>query len=116
MLSHRADRHTLSGSCIHMVRPQAQGKSSQYYAAAAAKCTKRTFFLLASLKSPAGAVGLWPNCAVAEQELKPRHAPHARLDRLLKRGIIGSVLHLKLLKILEPHLRSIGRSRIWSLT
>lgn len=49
---------------------------------------------------------------MAEQELKPRHAPHARLDRLLKTGITGSVLQLKHLKILQPHSHSIRRPRI----
>lgn len=60
--------------------------------------------LQASNLSPVDRAGLWPNSAVAGQELKPRHAPCVKLDRLLQRGIIGSVLHLKLLKILEPHL------------
>lgn len=93
--------------------PSSTRESPQYYAAAA-KHTKGMFFLLASLNlSSRCSWSLAQRCC---GRLKPRHAPHSRLGRLLKRGIIGSVLHLKLFKILEPHLRSIGRSRIWFLT
>lgn len=49
---------------------------------------------------------------MAEQELKPRHSPHAGLDKLFKTGITGSVLHLKHLKILQPHSHSLRRVRI----
>lgn len=49
---------------------------------------------------------------MAEQELKPRQSAHAGLDRLLKRGITGSVLHLKHFIVLQPHSHSLGRARI----
>jgi len=66
-------------------------------------------FLLTSLKPPSSRHQQpQPHRAVAEQGLKPKHAPHARPTGL-KGAITGSVPHLRLLKILEPHLHSIGR-------
>lgn len=93
--------------------PSSARESPQYYAAAA-KRTKTMFFLFASLNSLSSRYG-WSlgklRCGRARAEAK------ACSTCLVEgRGIIGSVLYLKLLKILEPHLHSIGRSRIWSLT